>query len=128
MERAAKCGLATVLDVAGPIRGTVISTLITSSVGIGSLLTDDASLTEFVRKRVGGTWHPSGTYLMGAISDPMIVTDSAGKVHCIEELLMCDASLMPSIPFANTNIPTIMIAERMAGTMIDQWSVQTRSS
>ncbi|OYR08462.1 GMC oxidoreductase family protein [Brucella grignonensis] len=41
---------------------------------------------------------------------------------------MCDASLMPSIPFANTNIPTIMIAERMAGTMIDQWSVQTRSS
>jgi 5-(hydroxymethyl)furfural/furfural oxidase len=32
----------------------------------------------------------------------------------VQNLRVCDASLMPSIPCANTNVPTIMIAERIA--------------
>ena len=43
----------------------------------------------------------------------MAVTSSSGQVQRVTGLRICDASVMPSIPCANTNIPTIMVAERM---------------
>jgi 5-(hydroxymethyl)furfural/furfural oxidase len=51
---------------------------------------------------------------MGRADDPLAVTGSSGLVKGIVGLRVCDASLMPSIPRANTNTPTIMIAERIA--------------
>jgi choline dehydrogenase-like flavoprotein len=42
------------------------------------------------------------------------VVDARGRVHGIEHLHVADASVMPAIPSANTNLPTIMIAERVA--------------
>ena len=42
------------------------------------------------------------------------VVDARGRVHGIERLYVADASIMPAIPSANTNLPTIMIAERIA--------------
>jgi 5-(hydroxymethyl)furfural/furfural oxidase len=78
------------------------------------LLKNDDALTDFVRRHVGGTWHASGTCRMGRPDDPAAVTSPSGRVHGVERLRVCDASLMPSIPCANTNIPTIMIAERIA--------------
>jgi 5-(hydroxymethyl)furfural/furfural oxidase len=51
---------------------------------------------------------------MGRATDPLAVTDGQGRVHGLEGLRICDASLMPTIPRANTNIPTIMMAERIA--------------
>jgi len=46
--------------------------------------------------------------------DPLAVTDGTGRVYGVEGLRVIDASIMPSIPRANTNTPTIMIAERLA--------------
>jgi choline dehydrogenase-like flavoprotein len=43
------------------------------------------------------------------------VVDSRGHVHGTERLLVVDASIMPEIPSANTNVPTLMLAERIAG-------------
>ncbi|SOC90321.1 5-(hydroxymethyl)furfural/furfural oxidase [Rhizobium sp. AN5] len=102
------------LDVAGPLRPPLVHSAITLGTTMRGLLEDDDALTEFVRRHVGGTWHPSGTCRMGSADDPMAVTSSTGRVHGVEGLRVCDASLMPSIPCANTNIPTIMIAERVA--------------
>jgi 5-(hydroxymethyl)furfural/furfural oxidase len=51
---------------------------------------------------------------MGAADDPLAVCDARGAVLGVDGLYVCDASLMPSIPCANTNVPTIMIAERIA--------------
>ena len=51
---------------------------------------------------------------MGAENDPLAVTSQAGKVYSVEGLRVCDASIMSSIPCANTNLLTIMIAERIA--------------
>ena len=48
----------------------------------------------------------------------MAVTDPAGRVHGVGGLRVVDASVMPSVPRANTNLPTIMIAEKMAATML----------
>jgi 5-(hydroxymethyl)furfural/furfural oxidase len=51
---------------------------------------------------------------MGRADDPLAVTLSDGQVIGVSGLRVCDASLMPSIPCANTNVPTIMLAERIA--------------
>jgi 5-(hydroxymethyl)furfural/furfural oxidase len=42
------------------------------------------------------------------------VTDAAGRVHGIAGLRVIDASIMPTVPRGNTNIPTIMLAEKIA--------------
>jgi 5-(hydroxymethyl)furfural/furfural oxidase len=106
--------LSLLLDIAGPLRKALIHGLVTQGVTLDKLLADDVVLTEFVRKNVGGTWHPSGTCRMGRSDDPAAVTLSDGRVIGVGNLRVCDASLMPSIPCANTNLPTIMIAERIA--------------
>ncbi len=106
--------LSGLLDVAGPLRRALIKGVVTQGVTLDALLDDDRAMTDFVKCSVGGTWHPSGTCRMGSASDPLAVTDSVGAVHGVEGLHVCDASLMPSIPCANTNVPTIMMAERVA--------------
>ena len=58
--------------------------------------------------------HPVGTCAMGQASDPMSVVDEAFRVRGIENLFVADASVMPVIPSANTNLPTIMLAELAA--------------
>ena len=47
----------------------------------------------------------------------MAVTDGVGRVRGVQGLRVCDASLMPTIPRANTNTPTMMMAERIADLM-----------
>ena len=106
--------LAAMLDYAGPARSWLIHSVITLGLEIRHLVRDDDALTAFIQTSVGGVWHASGTCRMGSPDDPDAVTDSAGRVYKVDGLRVCDASLMPSVPRANTNIPTIMIAERIA--------------
>jgi 5-(hydroxymethyl)furfural/furfural oxidase len=58
--------------------------------------------------------HPSGTCAIGPASDNMAVVDPHCRVYGVESLRVVDASVMPRVPSANTNLPTIMIAERAA--------------
>jgi 5-(hydroxymethyl)furfural/furfural oxidase len=58
--------------------------------------------------------HPAGTCAMGRQHDPMAVVDSTCRVYGVSNLRVVDASIMPRIPSANTNLPTIMIGERAA--------------
>jgi len=78
---------------------------------------DDAMLREFLHARVNHLVHPVGTCKMGPASDPMAVVDPAGRVHGLEGLRVADASIMPNIPRANTNLTAIMIGERVAAMM-----------
>ena len=58
-------------------------------------------------------FHPVGTCKMAPDSDPAAVVDPKGRVHGAEGLFVVDASIMPVVPRANTNLPTLMIAERI---------------
>lgn len=102
------------LDFAGPARRWVLESVVTLGITLDSLLRDDKALTEFVINGVAGVWHASGTARMGAEGDRLAVTNGAGRVYGVEGLRVVDASLMPTIPRANTNTPTIMMAERIA--------------
>jgi 5-(hydroxymethyl)furfural/furfural oxidase len=48
----------------------------------------------------------------------MSVVDSNGRVKGIEGLRVVDASIFPVVPCANTNFPTLMVAEKIADTII----------
>jgi 5-(hydroxymethyl)furfural/furfural oxidase len=55
---------------------------------------------------------------MGREYDPATVTDPMGRVHGVAGLRVCDASVMPMVPCANTNLPTMMIAEKIADAIL----------
>ncbi len=76
-------------------------------------LHDRAALDVWVRRNVSTGAHPSCTCRMGPTDDPGAVVDEHGFVHGIRGLRVADASIMACVPSANTNIPTIMIGERI---------------
>ncbi len=77
---------------------------------------DRAALAAWVRSAVSTFHHPVGTCAMGPDPEHGAVTDARGSVHGIDGLTIADASIMPNIPSATTNLPTIMVAEH-----ISQW-------
>ncbi len=80
---------------------------------------DDASLARAAGDIGTTIFHPVGTAKMGLASDPMAVTDARLRVMGLEGLRVIDASVMPTITSGNTNTPTIMIAERGAGFVLE---------
>jgi choline dehydrogenase len=77
--------------------------------------TDDRdALAVWVRGAVSTFHHPVGTCAMGPDPEAGAVTDSRGSVHGIDALTVADASIMPTIPTATTNLPTIMLAEHIS--------------
>jgi 5-(hydroxymethyl)furfural/furfural oxidase len=54
---------------------------------------------------------------MGAADDPQAVVDTAGRVRGFAGLRVVDASIMPTLTRGNTNIPTIMLAEKVAAAI-----------
>ena len=77
-------------------------------------LASDESLNAYVMREVTTGQHISGTCKMGPASDNMAVVDQHGRVHGMENLRIVDASIMPDCIRANTNVTTMMIAERVA--------------
>ena len=71
-------------------------------------------MPEDVRRDNLHYYHPVGTCKMGPESDPTAVVDARGKVHGVDNLYVADASIMPVVPRANTNIPALVVGERIA--------------
>ena len=69
---------------------------------------------EYARSTHGSYHHGVGTCMMGPASDPMAVVDHKLRVHGIDNLYVADASIMPTVTHANTNITSIMIGERVS--------------
>jgi choline dehydrogenase-like flavoprotein len=80
---------------------------------------DDAALIHAAGDIGTTIFHPVGTAKMGLASDPAAVVDERLRVHGIAGLRVIDASVMPTICSGNTNTPTIMIAEKGAGMVLE---------
>ena len=76
----------------------------------------DAELENWLRQVANTEHHPSGTCRMG--TDAMAVTDQSGRVHGVENLRVIDCSILPRVPSANINAPTIMVAEKIVAEMV----------
>jgi 5-(hydroxymethyl)furfural/furfural oxidase len=112
--------LAALIDAMPPLAGPIFGTLADRRVDLAALAEDDTALADHVRNNVAGTFHPVGTCRMGGAHDRDAVTDPEGRVHGIEHLRVIDASIMPTVPRGNTNIPTIMVAEKLADRMLQE--------
>ncbi len=78
----------------------------------------DEDFIEFARQRGGTAWHLIGTCRMGPASDSGSVVDSELRVIGLRNLRIADASIMPTMPSGNTQIPTMMIAEKAADMIL----------
>ncbi len=74
----------------------------------------DDELLDFAKKNGSTTYHLIGTARMGPDTDPTAVVNDRLLVHGMQSLRIVDASIMPSMPSANTYATTLMIAERAA--------------
>lgn len=106
------------LDVPAALRHVMVKTILLNGITFSDVLADDKALEDFVLRSVFGVWHPSGTCRMGDQSDPLAVVDPNGQVIGTENVYVADASVMPRLPTANTNIPTIMIAEKISDALL----------
>ncbi len=83
--------------------------------------TDDReALATWARTAVSTFHHPVGTCTMGPDPAHGAVCDSHGSVYGIEALTVADASIMPTIPTATTNLPTMMVAEHIAHWLLSR--------
>jgi choline dehydrogenase/5-(hydroxymethyl)furfural/furfural oxidase len=83
-----------------------------------SALGDSADeIAAWLTSRTGDYVHAAGTCAMGESANEKAVVDTVGRVHGVKNLRVCDASIFPMLPRANTHLPVMMAAELIA----DRW-------
>jgi choline dehydrogenase len=75
---------------------------------------DDSALRAYANATLGPWYHASGTCRMGSSPDQGAVVDPSLKVHGVDRLYVADASVMPVIPRAATNLTVLAVAEKAA--------------
>ncbi|KAG0264789.1 hypothetical protein BG011_006062 [Mortierella polycephala] len=89
---------------------------------------DDVKLQEYVKRESSVYYHPTSTCRMGPSSDSLAVVDARLNVYGIDRLRVVDASIMPKVPAAHTCAPTVMIAEKAADMIKEDWKDVVNSS
>ena len=117
--------IAKLLDLVPALGGPIFATLADRRVDLAELIKDDDALAEHIRINVAGMFHVSGTCRMGAPDARDTVVDPSGRVRGIGGLRVADASIMPTLPRGNTNIPTIMLAEKLSAAITEQMRAAT---
>lgn len=70
------------------------------------------------RANLGTYWHPVGTCALGTDPAHGAVVDGRGRVHGFDNLLVADASILPSTPRANTQLSVLAVASALADRLI----------
>ena len=122
-------------DVAGMLTGLRIAREIGGSQALaawreaevlpGAQVRAVAELRAFLNRSIGTYFHGVGTCRMG--TGPDAVVDTQLRIHGIDGLRIVDASVMPSIPGANTNTTVLAIAERAAELIIGEGTAVAKS-
>ncbi len=87
----------------------------------GPAVQGDEALIGDIRQRAGTVFHPVSTCRMGPAGAGTVV-DPRLRVHGLEALRVCDASIFPSITSGNTNAPAIMVGEKGADLILEEFA------
>ena len=107
------------MDASSAVRRAIIRAMIADAPSVDDLVNDEETCRAWIGSAVLGHYHASCTCRMGRSDDPLAVTDASARVYGVVGLRVADASIMPSVPCANTNLPTIMIGEKVAATVLN---------
>jgi 5-(hydroxymethyl)furfural/furfural oxidase len=102
------------LDGPGPLRRFLMNNVVREAPDLRMLKNNREEMDEYVCSSVRSASHASGTCRMGAEDEETSVVDPKGRVIGVGGLWVADASIMPQISRNNTNLPTIMIGEKVA--------------
>lgn len=103
-----------VLDAPSAMSRAALNRMLRPGRWIGNRSGRLALTDEEILAAIAPMGHVTSTCSIGREDDPMAVVDSACRVYGVGSLRVVDASIMPSVPSANTNLTTIMVAERAA--------------
>ena len=107
------------LDGPAPLRNLLMRTMVCPDAQLDDLIADDGRLKAWLADNITGFFHPVGTCRIGAADDEQAVVGPDGRVRGVAGLRIADASLMPVIVRATTNLTAIMIGEKIAQTILD---------
>ncbi|KYH00498.1 GMC family oxidoreductase N-terminal domain-containing protein [Bradyrhizobium sp. DOA1] len=93
------------------------SDVVSSEMTPGRHIVDDKALETEIVASVDGYSHPTSSVPMGGPNDPGAVVDESGAVRGVDALHVVDASIMPDIVSAPTNVTTIMMAEAISSKL-----------
>ncbi len=71
----------------------------------------DDDMREHILSSYISYYHGVGTCRFGAADDPLAVVDPTLRVHGVDGLWVADASVLPTVPHANTNLAAILVGE-----------------
>ena len=95
---------------------TIVEDVVALATPLDELDFDDA-IDKWLLDNVTDYVHAAGTCRMGRPDDPASVVDTECLVRGYSGIRVCDASVMPDLPKANTHLTTVAIAERLAANM-----------
>jgi choline dehydrogenase len=120
--------LSTEKDVADVVHGGRLLQAIARTRAIRSLIRESmapdldamgaAELIADFRARASTVYHPVGTCRMGKAAGDSVV-DASLRVHGMDGLRVVDASVFPTVTSANTNAPTLMVAQKAADLILN---------
>ena len=111
-------------DVAVLVEGVECARELASTEPLRSLLGRElvpgrgVNLEDAIRRTHVHYYHPVGTCRLGRADDPDAVCDGRGRLHGLERVAVADCSLIPVVPRANTNVPAVVIGERIADGLL----------
>ncbi|MDO9413980.1 MAG: GMC family oxidoreductase N-terminal domain-containing protein [Pseudolabrys sp.] len=105
------------LNAPAAVKRLLLGQAISPGRWIGNRHAQSAVTDEEIIAAAAPMGHPTSTCSIGRADAPMAVVDSACRVYGVDNLRVIDASIMPAVPSGNTNLPTTMIAEKMAHTI-----------
>jgi len=96
------------------LRRWLVKNRVSPGPDLDALVADAVALKDWVAAGAIPFYHPSCTCRMGAATDRMAVVDPQCRVIGVDGLRVADASIMPAVPRANTNLTVIMVAEKLS--------------